>query len=439
MTDFGIAKLQDADITQSGDAARDALLHVARAGDGRKLDGRSDIFSLGVVRLRDAVGRAALPGHQRHVDPVQARSHRPDRARGARAELGLVPQKWREVFRKVLSKKAENRYQTASSFVQDLEYCLGSWFTGLGDEDTVALARMAEGRLDDTLTLLAIDELKPGVAPDDIETVLIPRVPAPAPPPPVAPPPMPVAAAASAAPVLAREAQEETIVLAPGGVDPSCRPRPYAGDGAQSRSRGAVSAGHRGLLHGGHGDPPTGRRGADAAGPLRRAAPAGVAFRDARAATVRASRRTAALLGLGVVAALLALVAARCLDAAPASGQRRCHGSRNAASRHRAGETGRAARNLRRGHRLAARRERARRGARDDQRRGARAHTARARRARVRGATTSASSRPALERRRARSSFWRARPPPSCASRSSRAPCRPRARRRWSRLRRARS
>ncbi|MFI4946417.1 MAG: TonB family protein, partial [Burkholderiales bacterium] len=34
-----------------------------------------------------------------------------------------------------------------------------------------------------------------------------------------APPPLPVAAAASAAPVLAREAQEETIVLAPGGVD----------------------------------------------------------------------------------------------------------------------------------------------------------------------------------------------------------------------------
>jgi TonB family protein len=52
---------------------------------------------------------------------------------------GLVPQKWREVFHKVLAKKPENRYQTASAFVQDLEYCLGSWFTGIGDEETVTL------------------------------------------------------------------------------------------------------------------------------------------------------------------------------------------------------------------------------------------------------------------------------------------------------------
>jgi TonB family protein len=52
---------------------------------------------------------------------------------------GLVPQKWREVFHKVLAKKAESRYQTATAFVQDLEYCLGAWFTGLGDEETISL------------------------------------------------------------------------------------------------------------------------------------------------------------------------------------------------------------------------------------------------------------------------------------------------------------
>ncbi len=51
-----------------------------------------------------------------HVDPVEP----------ADLEMnGLVPQKWREVFHKVLAKKPESRYQTASAFVQDLEYCLG--------------------------------------------------------------------------------------------------------------------------------------------------------------------------------------------------------------------------------------------------------------------------------------------------------------------------
>jgi serine/threonine-protein kinase len=217
VTDFGIAKLQDADITHSGALLGTPSYMSPEQAMGEKLDGRSDIFSLGVVAFEMLSGQQPFPGPNVtsilyklvHTDPIEP---------PGLELLGLVPQKWREVFQKVLSKKPENRYQTASSFVQDLEYCLGSWFTGLGDEDTVAIAPIAEGRVDDTVTLLAIDDLKPGVAPDDIETVLIPRVPAPAAPL-VAPPPMPVAAAASAAPVLAREAQEETIVLAPGGVD----------------------------------------------------------------------------------------------------------------------------------------------------------------------------------------------------------------------------
>ena len=213
VTDFGIAKLQDADITHSGALLGTPSYMSPEQAMGEKLDGRSDIFSLGVVAFEMLSGQQPFPGPNVtsilyklvHTDPIEP---------PGLELLGLVPQKWREVFQKVLSKKPENRYQTASSFVQDLEYCLGSWFTGLGDDDTVALVPMAEGRVDDTVTLLPISDLEPGVAPDDIETVLIPRVPAP-----VAPPPMPVAAAASAAPVLARDAQEETMVLAPGGVD----------------------------------------------------------------------------------------------------------------------------------------------------------------------------------------------------------------------------
>ena len=106
---------------------------------GEKLDGRSDIFSLGVVAFEMLSGQQPFPGANVtsilyklvHVDPVEP----------ADLEMnGLVPQKWREVFHKVLAKKPEDRYQTASAFVQDLEYCLGSWFTGLGNEETVSLA-----------------------------------------------------------------------------------------------------------------------------------------------------------------------------------------------------------------------------------------------------------------------------------------------------------
>ncbi|HXK08315.1 MAG TPA: TonB family protein [Vicinamibacteria bacterium] len=137
VTDFGIAKLADSEITHSGALLGTPSYMSPEQAMGEKLDGRSDIFSLGVVAFEMLSGQQPFPGPNVtsilyklvHVDPVQP----------ADLELsGLVPQKWREVFQKVLAKKPENRYPTASAFVQDLEYCLGSWFAGLAGE-TVSL------------------------------------------------------------------------------------------------------------------------------------------------------------------------------------------------------------------------------------------------------------------------------------------------------------
>ena len=138
VTDFGIAKLADSEITHSGALLGTPSYMSPEQAMGEKLDGRSDIFSLGVVAFEMLSGQQPFPGANVtsilyrlvHVDPVEP----------ANLEMnGLVPQKWREVFHKVLAKKAESRYQTASAFVQDLEYCLGAWFTGLGDEETISL------------------------------------------------------------------------------------------------------------------------------------------------------------------------------------------------------------------------------------------------------------------------------------------------------------
>jgi serine/threonine-protein kinase len=138
VTDFGIAKLADTEITHAGALLGTPSYMSPEQAMGEKLDGRSDIFSLGVVAFEMLSGQQPFPGANVtsilyklvHVDPVEP----------ADLEMnGLVPQKWREVFHKVLAKKPENRYQTASAFVEDLEYCLGSWFTGLGTEETVSL------------------------------------------------------------------------------------------------------------------------------------------------------------------------------------------------------------------------------------------------------------------------------------------------------------
>jgi TonB family protein len=132
VTDFGIAKLIDAEMTQSGTLLGTPSYMSPEQAMGDKLDGRSDIFSLGVCAFEMLAGEQPFPGNNVtsilyklvHVEPIQP----------ANLEMnGLVPQKWHEVFGKVLAKKPDERYQTATEFVQDLEYCLGSWFGAVGE------------------------------------------------------------------------------------------------------------------------------------------------------------------------------------------------------------------------------------------------------------------------------------------------------------------
>jgi TonB family protein len=147
VTDFGIAKLVDTEMTQSGTLLGTPAYMSPEQAMGDKLDGRSDIFSLGVCAFEMLSGEQPFAGPNVtailyklvHVEPIEP----------ANLEMnGLVPQKWREVFGKVLSKKPDDRYQTATEFMQDLEYCLGSWFGSamldtLVDEDAGAAVRAA--------------------------------------------------------------------------------------------------------------------------------------------------------------------------------------------------------------------------------------------------------------------------------------------------------
>jgi serine/threonine-protein kinase len=143
VTDFGIAKLIDAEMTQSGTLLGTPSYMSPEQAMGEKLDGRSDIFSLGVCAFEMLSGEQPFPGTNVtsilyklvHVDPIEP----------ADLEMhGLVPQKWHEVFSRVLAKKPDDRYQTATEFVQDLEYCLGSWFGAVPD---MTLSESAESTL----------------------------------------------------------------------------------------------------------------------------------------------------------------------------------------------------------------------------------------------------------------------------------------------------
>ncbi len=170
VTDFGIAKLMDSEMTQSGTLLGTPSYMSPEQAMGDKLDGRSDIFSLGVCAFEMLSGEQPFPGNNVtsilyklvHVPPVEP----------ANLEMnGLVPQKWHEVFGKVLAKRPGERYQTAAAFVHDLEYCLGSWFgsiddtliTGTTGDDTATLPRMPAPQFDATSPTLPSTTAPPPV------------------------------------------------------------------------------------------------------------------------------------------------------------------------------------------------------------------------------------------------------------------------------------
>jgi serine/threonine-protein kinase len=176
VTDFGIAKLVDAEMTQSGTLLGTPSYMSPEQAMGEKLDGRSDIFSLGVCAFEMLSGEQPFPGANVtsilyklvHVDPIEP----------ANLEMhGLVPQKWHEVFGRVLAKKPDDRYQTAGAFVQDLEYCLGAWFGSVG-EQTLSEANQPGAEPTATMPRIAVPAMG-APAPADADgdaTTLLPNV-----------------------------------------------------------------------------------------------------------------------------------------------------------------------------------------------------------------------------------------------------------------------
>ncbi len=133
VTDFGIAKMVDAEITHSGSLLGTPSYMSPEQAMGESLDGRSDIFSLGVVAFEMLSGQQPFPGN--NVTSILYKLVHADPVRPPNLEvLGLLPDKWHQVFSKVLSKNPPARYETGAVFVSELELCLGSWFGALEGE-----------------------------------------------------------------------------------------------------------------------------------------------------------------------------------------------------------------------------------------------------------------------------------------------------------------
>lgn len=123
LTDFGIAKGVKSDQDDNTDLTRpDLMMGTAKylspeQVQGRDLDGRADIYSLGLVLYECLAGNAPFKGENEQQVAIARLQRDPTPLGGIRHD---VPSTVIDVIHKMLRRKPENRYQTAEEVVAAL-------------------------------------------------------------------------------------------------------------------------------------------------------------------------------------------------------------------------------------------------------------------------------------------------------------------------------
>ncbi|CAG4934716.1 unnamed protein product, partial [Acidithrix sp. C25] len=119
VTDFGIARAQSAneDLTQTGSVMGTATYISPEQAEGKVLDGRSDVYSLGVVLFEMVIGKPPFSGDSTvSVAMKQVNEPTPSVSR-LRSE---TPAALVAIIDKALAKVPNDRYETAQDFRADL-------------------------------------------------------------------------------------------------------------------------------------------------------------------------------------------------------------------------------------------------------------------------------------------------------------------------------
>ncbi len=117
ITDFGVAKLAAGHTTMTGQILGTPAFMPPEQFTGSPIDGRADLFSLGVVLYLLATGEQPFPGEGItavsykvvHTDPVPPRKLNPS-----------IPAKFEAIVMKCLAKSPDERYQSGEELAHDL-------------------------------------------------------------------------------------------------------------------------------------------------------------------------------------------------------------------------------------------------------------------------------------------------------------------------------
>jgi serine/threonine-protein kinase len=117
ITDFGIARITDSSKTKTGTVLGTPSYMSPEQLAGKKVDGRSDLYSLGVMLYQMLSG--ALPFKAESMASLMFKITNEDAAdpRTIRAD---IPEAIANIINKALTKNVDERYQTGREFAADI-------------------------------------------------------------------------------------------------------------------------------------------------------------------------------------------------------------------------------------------------------------------------------------------------------------------------------
>jgi serine/threonine-protein kinase len=121
LTDFGIARLTDTSRTKTGIVLGTPSFMSPEQLEGRPLDGRSDLFGLGITLYQLLTGQLPFRADSmtRLMQKIATEEHVP--LRSLRPEL---PDMAEQIVARSLAKSAADRYQTGAEMAVALRACL---------------------------------------------------------------------------------------------------------------------------------------------------------------------------------------------------------------------------------------------------------------------------------------------------------------------------